>query len=147
MSQSMLRRGEAHRTLEGNLHIGLSESHFCRPGAFPFLSIPSLYPFRRRIGLLWDFPGSPVVKNLLSNAGVLLSIPDQGTKIPCTTGQLSLGTAMRSPCWCCSVSKLWLTLLTPEPTPPAPQLPAKTNNRVMSKSSSPHHPVDLSGNA
>ena len=48
-----------HRTLEGNLHIGLSESHFCRPGAFPFLSIPSLYPFRRRIGLLWDFPGSP----------------------------------------------------------------------------------------
>ena len=143
MSQSMLGRGETHRTLEGNLHFGFSESHFCRPGALPFLSIPSLYPFRRRIGLLWDFPGGPVVKNLFSNPGVSGSTPDQ---FPRTTGQLSLGTATRSPC-CCSVSKLWPTLLTPESTPPAPQLPTKTNNRAVLKSSSPHHPVDLSGNA
>ena len=35
-----------------------------------------------------DFPGSPVVKNPPSNAGV--SIPGRGTKIPHAVGQLSL---------------------------------------------------------
>ena len=146
MSQSMPGRGEVQRTLQGNLHIGFSSCRFCRPGAFPFLSIPSLYPLRRRIGLRWDFPGGPVVKNLLSTARVSGSIPDQGTEIPHAMGQLSPGTATRSP-RCGSFSQLWLTLLTLEPTPPAPQLHTKTNNRVMSKSSSLPHPVDLSGNA
>ena len=37
-----------------------------------------------------EFPGGPVVKNLLSNAGNTGSIPGQGTKIPHATGQLSL---------------------------------------------------------
>ena len=36
-----------------------------------------------------DFPGSPVVKNLPSKVGDAGSIPDQGTKIPHATGQLS----------------------------------------------------------
>ena len=31
---------------------------------------------------LWDFPGSPVVKSLPSNAGGAGSIPGQGPKIP-----------------------------------------------------------------
>ena len=30
----------------------------------------------------WDFPGSPVVKTLLSNVGDVGSIPWQGAKIP-----------------------------------------------------------------
>ena len=38
-------------------------------------------------GLNWDFPGGPVVKNPLCNAGDL--IPGQGTKIPCAMEQLS----------------------------------------------------------
>ena len=29
-----------------------------------------------------DFPGSPVVKNMLSNAGDMGSVPGRGTKIP-----------------------------------------------------------------
>ena len=37
----------------------------------------------------WGFPGSPVVKNLPSNAGDMGSIPGQGTKIPHAAGQLS----------------------------------------------------------
>ena len=37
----------------------------------------------------WDFPGSPVVKNLPSNAGDMSSIPGQRTEIPQTSGQLS----------------------------------------------------------
>ena len=40
-----------------------------------------------------DFPGSPVVKNLPSNAGDTDSIPGQGTKIPHAVGQLSPCTA------------------------------------------------------
>ena len=36
-----------------------------------------------------DFPGGPVVKNLLSNAGETSLIPDQRTKIPHAMGQLS----------------------------------------------------------
>ena len=39
----------------------------------------------------WDFPGGPVVKNLLSNAADVGSSPRQGTKIPYAAGQ-------RSPC-------------------------------------------------
>ena len=38
----------------------------------------------------WDFPGGPVVKNLLSNAGDAGLIPGGGTKIPHAAGQLSL---------------------------------------------------------
>ena len=37
-----------------------------------------------------DFPGGPVVKNLLSNAGDMGSISGWGTKIPHALGQLSL---------------------------------------------------------
>ena len=36
-----------------------------------------------------DFRGGPVVKNLLSDAGDLSSIPDWETKIPHSEGQLS----------------------------------------------------------
>ena len=36
-----------------------------------------------------DFPGGPVVKNPLSNAGDTCSIPGQGTKIPHAAEQLS----------------------------------------------------------
>ena len=35
------------------------------------------------------FPGDPVVRNLLSNAGDTDLIPAWGTKIPHSTGQLS----------------------------------------------------------
>ena len=38
---------------------------------------------------LRDFPGVPVVKNPLPNAGDVVSIPGQGTKIPHATGPLS----------------------------------------------------------
>ena len=34
----------------------------------------------------WDFPGSPVVKTSLSNAGGAGSIPGQGAKIPHALG-------------------------------------------------------------
>ena len=44
-----------------------------------------------------DFPGGPVVKNPLSNAGDLGSIPGQGTKIPHAVGQLSLHTTTTDP--------------------------------------------------
>ena len=36
-----------------------------------------------------DFPGGPGVKNTPANAEDGGSIPSQGTKIPCATGQLS----------------------------------------------------------
>ena len=39
--------------------------------------------------LLRDFPGGPVVKSPLCNAGDMGSIPGQGTEIPHTTEQLS----------------------------------------------------------
>ena len=38
---------------------------------------------------LGDFPGGPVVKNLLCNAGDLGLIPGQETKIPHAVGQLT----------------------------------------------------------
>ena len=37
----------------------------------------------------WGFPGGPVVKNSLGNAGDLGSIPGWGTKIPHALEQLS----------------------------------------------------------
>ena len=39
--------------------------------------------------LFWDFPGGPVVEDLLSIAGDMGSIPGQGTKIPHAEGRLS----------------------------------------------------------
>ena len=42
-----------------------------------------------------DFPGGPVVKNLLSNAGDMGLIPGWGTKISHITEQLSLHTTTR----------------------------------------------------
>ena len=45
----------------------------------------------------WDFPGGPLVKNPLSNAGDTGLIPVQGTKIPHATGQLSLYTTTEKP--------------------------------------------------
>ena len=52
----------------------------------------------RRVKLTkcWDFPGSPVVKNLPFNVGDKGSIPGQVSKIPCTPGQLSPCTALQS---------------------------------------------------
>ena len=46
------------------------------------------------VELFGDFPGSPVVKNPLSNAGDPSSVP-RGTKTPHATGQLSLGATPR----------------------------------------------------
>ena len=49
-----------------------------------FVNLTDDKPFRR-VGLMFDsqdFPGSPVVKNLPSNAEDVGSIPGQGTKIP-----------------------------------------------------------------
>ena len=40
-----------------------------------------------------DFPGGPVVKNPLCNAGDTGSISSQGTKTTCAIGQLSLCTS------------------------------------------------------
>ena len=40
-------------------------------------------------GLNWDFPGGPVVKNPLCNAGDVGLIPRQETKIPCAMELLS----------------------------------------------------------
>ena len=39
---------------------------------------------------VWDFPGSPVVKNMPSNVWDMSLIPGWGTKIPHATGQISL---------------------------------------------------------
>ena len=44
-----------------------------------------------------DFPGGPVAKNLLSNAGDTGSIPGQGAKIPRAVGQLGPRVATREP--------------------------------------------------
>ena len=46
---------------------------------------------------LWDFPGGPVVNNPPCDAGNMDLIPGQGTKIPYTTGLLSLFTATTEP--------------------------------------------------
>ena len=43
-----------------------------------------------KISGFWDFPVSPVVKNLPCNAKDMGSTPGQGTKIPHATEQLSL---------------------------------------------------------
>ena len=48
-----------------------------------------LLPVRWGNSYDWDFPGSPVVKYLLCNAGNEGSIPGQGTKIPHAVEQLS----------------------------------------------------------
>ena len=42
-----------------------------------------------------DFPGGPVVKNLLSKAGEAGLIPGRETKIPHAIGQLSLRATIR----------------------------------------------------
>ena len=46
---------------------------------------------------LGDFPGGPLVTNLLSNIGDVSSIPDWETKIPHSVGQLSLYATTREP--------------------------------------------------
>lgn len=56
-----------------------------------FLFIFWLYrDFYFKIQWLWDSPSDPVVGSLPSSSRVESSIPDQATKIPHTTGQLSL---------------------------------------------------------
>ena len=54
------------------------------PGVFHVLS----HSFRKEA--IWDFPGGPVVKNLICNAGNKSLIPSRGTKIPHAANQLSL---------------------------------------------------------
>ena len=44
-----------------------------------------------------DFPGGPVVKNLLSKAGEVGLIPGRGTKIPHAIEQLSPRATIREP--------------------------------------------------
>ena len=44
---------------------------------------------------IWDFPCSPAVKNLPSNAEDACSVPGQGIKIPHTMGQLHPQAATR----------------------------------------------------
>ena len=46
-----------------------------------------------------DFPGSPVIENLPSNAEYSSSIPGEGTKIPLATGKLSPCTATSQPAY------------------------------------------------
>ena len=48
-----------------------------------------LYEYLSKCPHPWDFPGGPVVKNPLSNAGDEGSIPGWGIKIPHAAGQLS----------------------------------------------------------
>ena len=45
----------------------------------------------------WDFPGSPVVKNLPSNARDANSSPGRGTRIPHAARELSPPTATKDP--------------------------------------------------
>ena len=45
-----------------------------------------------------DFPGSPVVKHPLANAGDTGSIPGWGTMIPHAVGQLSPSATTTEPC-------------------------------------------------
>ena len=47
----------------------------------------------------WDFPGGPVIKNPLFNAGEKGLIPGQGTKFPEASGKLILCTTMKDPEW------------------------------------------------
>ena len=49
---------------------------------------------------LWDFPGSPMVKNPPCNAEDSGLIPDQGTKIPQAAGQLSPRAKTTEPIHC-----------------------------------------------
>ena len=53
-----------------------------------FLTCKLYIVYVKRIS--WDFPGSPVVKNLHSSAGDAGLIPGQGTKIPFALEQLQL---------------------------------------------------------
>ena len=47
--------------------------------------------------MAWDFPGSPVVDNLLSRAGHVGLTPGQGTKIPHALVQLSPLATVKDP--------------------------------------------------
>ena len=68
----------------------------CSGENVPHLEVPSicvnlgLFSFYHEIhlknGLIWDFPGGLVVKNLPSNVGHAGSISCQGTKIQCVLG-------------------------------------------------------------
>ena len=49
------------------------------------------------------FPADPVVKNPLSNAGDMGSIPGQGLKVPQAVRKLSPHTATETPC--CQINK------------------------------------------
>ena len=60
-----------------------------------------------------DFPGGPVVKNLLSNAGHAGSIPGRGTKIPRAAAQLSPRATTTEPA---SLNERANVLQTTEPT-------------------------------
>ena len=55
-----------------------------------------------------DFPGGPVVLNLLSNAGDMGSIPSQGTKISYAVGQLSPHTSTMDPICCGAIKPTYL---------------------------------------
>ena len=47
-----------------------------------------------------NFPGGPVVKNLLCNEGSTGSMPVQGTKVPQAAEQLSLSAVATEPARC-----------------------------------------------
>ena len=53
-----------------------------------------------------DFSGGPVVRNLPFNAGDVGSVPDRGTDIPQTKGQLSPCTATKDPQQRASAAKI-----------------------------------------
>ena len=75
-------------------HVRLSDLMDCN---LPGSSVRGI--FQARV-LEWGaiaFPGSPVVKNLPSNAGDAGSIPGRGTKIPLAAGQLSLYSPVKDP--------------------------------------------------
>ena len=61
---------------------------------FLFLCFSSVFQIKIII-IIRDFPGGPVVKNPLYNAGDMGSIPGQGTMISHTSEQLSLCTTTR----------------------------------------------------
>ena len=52
-------------------------------------SIKNFFFIKKRKKVYRDFPGGPVVKNLLSKAGETDSIPGWGTKIPHAREQLN----------------------------------------------------------
>ena len=65
---------------EGHLLTGATLSRLVEWQMFSELSFSSVkWVLKSNI---WDFPGSPVVKNLPCNAGELVSIPGQGTQSP-----------------------------------------------------------------